>query len=81
MIYKSLLHKYEYVIREMLGADMSPTDLHSLLNMVLNDWIVDGNFTETYLQLAGQAIQLREQAETPVSQVVNLNGEKFALDK
>jgi hypothetical protein len=77
MIYKNLIHKLEFTVRELLGAEMSPQDIHSLVNMILNDWLVDGEFTEEYRSLAVSAIKLRESAEEPVSGIVNLNGDRI----
>jgi hypothetical protein len=78
MIYKNLVHKFEFTIRELLGAEMSPTDIHSLANMVFNDWLVDGEFTQEYKEMAVKAIQLREAADEPARpNIVNLNGERL----
>jgi len=78
MIYKNLIHKFEYTIRELLGADMTPTDIHSLANMVLNDWIIDGEVQQNYLEMAARAVQLREQADVPPTpSIVNLNGDRL----
>jgi len=78
MIYKSLIHKLEYTVRELLGAEMTATDIHSLVNMALNDWLVDGEFTQEYKELAVKAIQLREQAaEAPKPNIISVNGERL----
>ena len=78
MIYKNLIHKLEFTVRELLGAEMSPEDIHSLVNIILNDWLVDGEFTEEYRSLAVSAIRLREQAAEPTSGIVNVNGDRIA---
>ena len=79
MIYRSLLHKFEYTIRELLGAEMSPEDIHSLVNLVLNDWLVDGEITEEYKQMAVKAIQLREEANkaTTTPAIMSINGDRL----
>ena len=78
MIYKNLVHKLEITCRELLGAEMTPTDIHSLVNMILNDWIVEGQVTKEYLELAARAVQLRAQAELPVGPaIVNLTGDRL----
>jgi hypothetical protein len=77
MIYKNLIHKLEFTVRELLGADMSPEDIHSLVNIILNDWLVDGEFTEEYRSLAVAAIKLRESAQEPTSGIVNINGNRI----
>jgi hypothetical protein len=76
MIYKSLVHKLEYTVRELLGAGMTEQEIHSLVAMTLNDWLVDGDFTEQYRSMASQALALRETIEnTPEGpQIVNING-------
>jgi len=76
MIYKSLIHKLEYTVRELLGAEMTATDIHSLVNMALNDWLVDGEFTQEYKEMAVKAIQLREQANEPAP-IISVNGERL----
>jgi hypothetical protein len=74
MIYKNLIHKLEYTVRELLGAEMTETDIHSLVNMILNDWIVDGEMTEEYKQLAVKAIELREQNQKMGKYILDING-------
>jgi len=80
MIYKNLIHKFEYTIRELLGADMTEQEIYSLVSLTLNDWLVDGEFSEDYKRMASQAIELREQMErneamADVSAIVNINGD------
>ena len=79
MIYKNLIHKLEYTVRELLGAEMSPEDIHSLVNMILNDWIIDGEMTEEYKQLAVKAIELREQVSADENRagIIDLSGNKL----
>lgn len=78
MIYKNLIHKLEFTVRELLGAEMTPTDIHSLVNMILNDWIIDGEVQQNYLEMAARAVQLREQADAPPKPaIVNLNGDRL----
>ena len=79
MIYKNLIHKLEYTVRELLGAEMTPEDIHSLVNMILNDWIIDGEMTEEYKQLAVKAIELREQvaADENRAGIIDLSGNKL----
>ena len=79
MIYKNLVHKFEYTIRELLGAEMTETDIHSLVNMVLNDYLVDGEFTNEYKSLAVRAIELRNEIATQKSTpaIINLNGDRL----
>jgi len=78
MIYRNLIHKLEFTVRELLGAEMTPQDIHSLVNMILNDWIIDGEVQQNYLEMAARAVQLREQAEEPLKPaIVNLNGQQI----
>jgi len=78
MIYKNLIHKLEYTVRELLGAEMTATDIHSLVNMILNDWIIDGEVQKEYLELAAAAVQLREQANEPAKpSIININGDRI----
>ena len=78
MIYKNLVHKFEYTVRELLGADMTEQEIYSLVSLTLNDWLVDGEFTEEYRQMAAQALALKEQLAQepePEPQIIGLNGE------
>jgi hypothetical protein len=78
MIYKNLIHKLEMTCRELLGAEMTPTDIHSLVNMILNDWIIDGQPTQEYLELAARAVELRQQSAEPATNIVGVNGERIS---
>jgi hypothetical protein len=78
MIYRSLIHKLEYTVRELLGAEMTAQDIHSLVNMILNDWIIDGDVQKEYLELAARAVQLRAAAAEPVAPaIVDLAGSRL----
>lgn len=86
MIYKNLIHKFEYTIRELLGADMTEQEIYSLVSLTLNDWLVDGEFSQDYQLMAAQAIELREQmaketAQADVSPIVDITGTRIAREQ
>ena len=58
---------------------MTEQEIYSLVSLTLNDWLVDGEFSEDYKRMAAQAIELREQmdretAMADVSPIVDING-------
>ena len=82
MVYKNLVHKFEYTIRELLGADMTEQEIYSLVSLTLNDWLVDGEFTEEYKQMAVKAIELKQQMANEEAMrntvgIVSVNGERI----
>jgi hypothetical protein len=68
----SLVHKLEMTILELLGSGETEVGIHSLVNMVLNDWIVDGQITQTYLDLVEQVKQRQADEEQGIV-TVNTN--------
>ena len=82
MVYKNLVHKFEYTFRELLGADMTEQEIYSLVSLTLNDWLVDGEFTEEYKQMAVKAIELKQQMANEEAMrntvgIVSVNGERI----
>ena len=67
MIYKNLVHKLEYTVLELSQQGMTDVDIHSLVNMTLQGWLVDGMPTLEYLQLARKAQSLREDEAEGIS--------------
>ena len=79
MVYKNLIHKFEYTIRELLGADMTEQEIYSLVSLTLNDFLVDGEFTQQYKELAVTALKLKEDIARQENSVgiVSVNGERI----
>jgi len=79
MVYKNLIHKFEYTIRELLGADMTEQEIYSLVSLTLNDFLVDGEFTQQYKELAVTALKLKEDiaAQENSAGIVSVNGERL----
>ena len=79
MVYKNLIHKFEYTIRELLGADMTEQEIYSLVSLTLNDFLVDGEFTQQYKELAVTALKLKEDIAKQENSagIVSVNGERI----
>ena len=79
MVYKNLVHKFEYTIRELLGADMTEQEIYSSVSLTLNDFLVDGEFTQQYKELAVTALKLKEDIDKQQHSVgiVSVNGERI----
>ena len=79
MVYKNLINKFEYTIRELLGADMTEQEIYSLVSLTLNDFLVDGEFTQQYKELAVTALKLKEDiaAQENSAGIVSVNGERL----
>ena len=69
MIYKNLVHKLEYTVLELSQAGMTDVDIHSLVNMTLQGWLVDGQPTLEYLQLAKKAQDLKKEDAEGISRI------------
>ena len=69
MIYKNLVHKLEYTVLELSQAGMTDVDIHSLVNMTLQGWLVDGQPTLEYLQLAKAAMDLKKEDAEGISRI------------
>ena len=69
MIYKNLVHKLEYTVLELSQSGMTDVDIHSLVNMTLQGWLVDGQPTLEYLQLAKAAKDLKKEDAEGISRI------------
>jgi len=63
--HKSVVAEFQAVVEELRDRGMSDIDIHSLVNMIFQGWLVAGQPTEEYLQLASQALEAREKNEEP----------------
>ena len=60
---KSQLQVLEDLINIWLDGGLTDIDIHKLVDLIINNHIVDGNFTPEYLRLAKLAI---EQKNKPI---------------
>lgn len=63
--HKSVVAEFQAVVEELRERGMTDIDVHSLVNMIFQGWLVAGQPTEEYLRLAAQAIEAREKNEEP----------------
>lgn len=63
--HKSVVAEFQAVVEELRDRGMTDIDIHSLVNMIFQGWLVAGQPTEEYLRLAAQAIEAREKNEEP----------------
>jgi len=74
----SVIAEFQAVVDELRARGMSDVDCHSLLNMIFQGWLVGGQPTKEYLDLAAQALELRKQTtEQPESAIVNRFGDSI----
>ena len=70
----SVIAEFQAVVDELRARGMTDVDIHSLINMIFQGWLVAGQPTREYLDLALQAQQLRKQATEPEPTIVNQFG-------
>lgn len=58
--HKSVVAEFQAVVEELRERGMTDIDLHSILNMIFQGWMVAGQPTQEYLELALRAQQQRE---------------------
>lgn len=63
--HKSVVAEFQVVVEELRDRGMTDIDVHSLVNMIFQGWLVAGQPTQEYLDLAVQAIEAREKNEEP----------------
>lgn len=63
--HKSVVAEFQAVVEELRDRGMTDIDIHSLVNMIFQGWLVAGQPTTEYLDLAAQAIEAREKNEEP----------------
>lgn len=61
--HKSVIAELQAVVEELRARGMTDIDIHSLVNMIFQGWLVAGQPTEEYLALAAKALEQRELAE------------------
>jgi len=64
----SVLHMLEDAVLQLEQAGESEQEIHSMVAMILRGFIVAGQLTPEYIQLANQAIEYREQVEQAEAQ-------------
>jgi hypothetical protein len=67
--HKSVIAEFQAVVEELRARGMTDIDLHSILNMIFQGWMVAGQPTKEYLDLALRAKQQRELAEQSVNRI------------
>jgi hypothetical protein len=70
----SVVAELQAVVEELRDRGMTDIDIHSLVNMIWQGWLVNGQPTQQYLDLALQAREFQKKTE---SRIVGINGETF----
>jgi hypothetical protein len=65
----SVIAEFQAVVEELRARGMSDIDVHSIVNMIFQGWMVAGQPTEEYLELALKAQEQRELAEQGITLV------------
>jgi len=65
--HKSVIAEFQAVVDELRERGMTDVDLHSILNMIFQGWLVAGQPTREYLDLAAKAIEQRELAKDGIN--------------
>lgn len=65
--HKSVIAEFQAVVDELRSRGMTDIDLHSILNMIFQGWLVAGQPTRDYLELAAKAIKQRELAKDGIN--------------
>lgn len=63
--HKSVVAEFQAVVEELRERGMTDIDIHSLVNMIFQGWLVAGQPTQEYLDLAVQAVEAREKNQEP----------------
>ena len=67
--HRSVVAEFQAVVDELRERGMTDVDVHSLVNMIFQGWLVAGQPTREYLDLAVKAKQQRELAEQGITLV------------
>lgn len=59
----SVVAEFQAVVEELRARGMSDIDVHSIVNMIFQGWMVAGQPTQEYLELALRAQEQRALAE------------------
>ena len=62
---KTLLSEFQVMVEELRERGFTDVDVHSIVNMIWQGWLVRGQPTPEYLQMAQQALQQRTVQEVP----------------
>ena len=65
--HKSVIAEFQAVVDELRDRGMTDVDIHSLVNMIFQGWLVAGQPTREYLDLAAKAIEQRELAKDGIN--------------
>ena len=60
----SVIAEFQAVVEELQSRGLSTVEIHSLVNMIDQKWLVAGQPTKEYLELAAKALELRNQPQT-----------------
>lgn len=67
--HRSVVAEFQVVVDELRERGMTDVDVHSLVNMIFQGWLVAGQPTVEYLDLAVKAKQTRELEEQGIQLV------------
>ena len=59
---KSVIAELQAVVEELRDRGMTDVDVHSLVNMIFQGWLISGQPTEEYLRMAARALEERKLA-------------------
>lgn len=65
--HKSVIAEFQAVVEELRSRAMTDIDIHSLVNMIFQGWLENGQPTREYLDLAVRAKEQRLLAEQGIS--------------
>lgn len=74
---KTLLSEFQVMVEELRERGFSDVDVHSIVNMIWQGWMVRGQPTEQYLRMAQQALKQRSDVDIQSAPFVGLNGERL----
>jgi len=74
---KTLLSEFQVMVEELRERGFTDIDVHSIINLIWQGWMVRGQVTEAYLQLAQQALKTRSDVNMSEAPFYGLNGERL----
>lgn len=60
---RTLLGEFEVMVQELQRRGFTDVDIHSLVNMIIQGWMRNGQPTAEYVELAAAAARAREAQE------------------
>jgi len=63
--HKSVVAEFQAVVEELRERGMTDIDIHSLVNMIFQGWLVAGQPTQEYLDLAVKALEAKQENQEP----------------